>query len=267
MSEFGGYESDPFVADLYDHTIHYAARPDIGFYLDQAKSTTGPILELGCGTGRVLTPLAEAGRTIVGLDVSEHMLAKCREKLRNLPRDVQERVQLLAQNMVHFNLHQTFGMVIFPFRSFQHLLAVEDQLSCLTCANRHVVMGGRLVLDLFHVDPAHLFDPALHEEQIDFRDVKLPDGRVFTRSQRVAAFHRTEQYNDIELIHTITYPDGRTERLVQSFPWRHFFRYEVEHLLHRCGFKLLQVYGDYDKSPLSENSPDMIFVAEKYVEM
>jgi hypothetical protein len=65
----------------------------------------------------------------------------------------------------------------------------------------------------------------------------------------------------VEIIYNVMHPDGRQERLVMAFPFRYFFRYEVEHLLARCGFKVAETYGDFDRSPLQDNSPEMIFVA------
>ncbi len=69
--------------------------------------------------------------------------------------------------------------------------------------------------------------------------------------------------NDVELIYYVTHADGRTERLVHAFTIRYFFRYEVEHLLARCGFRVAALYGDYERSPLRDDSPDMLFVVEK----
>ena len=77
MSTFGGYEDQSFVAEYYDFIPGYAGRPDLEFYLDFSRSAGGKILELGCGTGRILIPTAAAGCHIVGLDISEYMLAKC----------------------------------------------------------------------------------------------------------------------------------------------------------------------------------------------
>ena len=93
--------------------------------------------------------------------------------------------------------------------------------------------------------------------------VTLPDGRRVKLTERTAAFHRAEQSNDVELIYNITHPDGHTERLVMAFTVRYFFRYEVEHLLARCGFHVVGLYGDFGGSPLRDDSPEMIFVAEK----
>ena len=77
------------------------------------------------------------------------------------------------------------------------------------------------------------------------------------------AFHCYQQYNDIEIIYYISDSDGRTERFVQAFPIRYFFRYVVEHLLHICGFRVVEIFGDYDKSKYWHNSPDMILIAVK----
>lgn len=263
MSSFGGYDDQPFIAEFYDFIPQYASRPDIDFYLDLARSAGGNVLELGCGTGRVLVPMAAAGCRVVGLDISENMLAKCRERLRSQPRDVQERVRLVHGNMVSFDLGETFSLVTTPFRPVQHLISVDDQLSCLRCVNHHLVAGGRLVLDLFQVDPRRTYDPAYSQESENVPEFRLPDGRRLRRADRDVAFHRAEQYKDVELIYYVTYPDGRTERLVQAFPFRCFFRYEVEHLLARCGFRVTGLYGDFDNSPLTDDSPEMIFVAEK----
>lgn len=263
MSTLNENEYQWFIAEFYDFIPLYAQRPDIDFYIDFARSTKGKILELGCGTGRILIPAAAAGCEIVGLDNSEAMLAKCREKLKSQPEEVQERVTIIHGNMISFELKETFKLTTIPFRGFQHLIAVDDQLSCLQCVYRHLTKGGKLIFDFFQPDPRRIYDPAFTKESEDTPEVALPDGRKFRRCNRTIAFHRAEQYNEIELIHYVTYPNRQTERLVQTFPLRYFFRYEVEHLLAQCGFRIVKLYGNYDKSPLRDNSPDMIFIAEK----
>ena len=261
-SQYGGYEDQAFIAELYDHIPGYAGRPDQGFYLDYARAAGGKILELGCGTGRLLIPIAAAGCAIVGLDLSAYMLAKCREKLQRQPEEVQERVRIVQGDMTRFDLGETFGLVTVPFRAFQHLVSLDEQIACLRCANRHLTMGGKLILDLFQVDLRYLIDPAYAEEREDLQ-VEIPGGRTLRRTHRRAALHRAEQVNDVEMIHYVTYPDGHTERLVQAFPFRYFFRYEVEHLLARCGFSVTELFGNFDRSPLRDDSPEMIFVATK----
>jgi SAM-dependent methyltransferase len=266
------YEYEPFIAEYYDFIPLYANRADLAFYLHWARRAGGAILELGCGTGRILIPTAVALAEvegaprfpIVGLDLSEPMLAKCRQKLARQAKAVQQRVRLVHGRMTDFDLGEVFSLVTAPFRCFQHLLRVEDQLATLHCVHRHLRMGGKFILDVFQVLPQALLDPEWTKEREDTPTVELPDGRKLRRTNRVIAFHRAEQYNEIEMIYYVTHPDGRTERLLQVFSFHYFFRYEVEHLLERCGFRLVELFGNYDGSPLSNDSPEMIFVAEKY---
>ena len=112
MSKFGGYEEQAFIAEFYDFIPGYAHRPDGEFYLDFCQAAGGPILELGCGTGRILIPAAAGGCSVVGLDLSEYMLAQCREKLQRQPQEVQGRVGLLQGNMTDFHLEETFSLVL-----------------------------------------------------------------------------------------------------------------------------------------------------------
>ena len=134
----------------------------------------------------------------------------------------------------------------------------------LECVSRHLAPGGTFILDVFHPYPPRLVPhPDFAGEIEDFPETELPDGRRVRRTSRAAAYHREQQYNDIELIYYVTHPDGRQERLVQAFPFRYFFRYEVEHLLELCGFSTIDVFGDFDRSPFTDDSPEMVFVARK----
>lgn len=259
-----GYDDYAFIADLYDFVPGYAHRGDVDFYLDYCRSADGKILELGCGTGRVLIPIAESGCQITGLDFSEHMLNKCRQKLQIKSEEVQNRVRLVQGSITDFDLNDTFSMTIIPFRPFQHLVEVADQIACLRQIHKHLKDNGRLVFDLFQVDPRKMFGSMFTEEESeDFSWVDLHDGKKLKRAHRISAKHWSQQYNDVELIYYVSNPDGKIDRLVQAFPFRYFFRYEVLHLLERCGFRIIELYGNFDKSKLIDDSPEMIFVAEK----
>jgi hypothetical protein len=106
-----------------------------------------------------------------------------------------------------------------------------------------------------------MHDPAYMDEEM-VTEYSMPDGRRVRIMERVAAFHRAEQRNDVEMIFYVRDARGKEKRLVFAWTLRYFFRYEVEHLLARCGFKVSAVYGDFDRSPLEDESPEMIFVAE-----
>src|SRR3972149_872925 len=142
----GGYDAREFVAEFYDHVVPYRDRRDVSFWVDMARESGGPVLEVGCGTGRVLIPTARAGVEVVGLDYSQAMLITCGEKLSREPAPVRSRVEFVLGDMRRFDLGRTFSLITTPFRPFQHLLTVEDQLSCLSCVHRHLSEGGRFVL-------------------------------------------------------------------------------------------------------------------------
>jgi len=252
---------DGFIADYYDSSPMVTQRTqDVAFYTSAARKVGDPVLELGCGTGRITLAIAEAGYRIVGLDISERMLQRAVTKRGALRREGRERVHLIQGDMTRFDLGEKFRLVIIPFRPFQHLLHTEEQIRCLECVRKHLAPGGRLIVDFFQTDPERMHDPKF---QVASRLVEydLPDGRHVTLSERVAAFHRALQRNDVEMIFDVTYADQRKERLVMAWTLRYFFRYEVEHLLARCGFQLEATYGAFDGGALKNDSPEMIFLA------
>jgi SAM-dependent methyltransferase len=192
------------------------------------------------------------------------MLDMCQRRLAQEPVEVQSRVQLDLADMRDFDLGQTFKLITIPFRPFQHLIEVEDQIACLRCIQRHLADDGRFIFDVFNPSLPHLAREVTGEEQGDEPEFTMPDGCRVLRCNRVVARDVFKQYQDIELIYYITHPDGRTERLVHAFPMRYFFRYEVEHLLARCGFAVEALYADYDKNPFGSKNPgELIFVARK----
>jgi SAM-dependent methyltransferase len=264
MDASGGYTEYPFVAEFYDDVVPYRNRQDVAFFVEMAQCSEGQVLELGCGTGRVLIPTARAGVDIVGLDASPLMLAVCRQKLSLEPMEVRLRVDLVQGDMRQFDLGRRFHLVTMPFRPFQHLLTVEDQRSCLTCIHRHLNEGGRVILDIFNPSLPHLSDERYLREVGEEPAFTMADGRKVVRRQRVVWRDLFNQVIDSELIYDVTHPDGHEERLVHRFPLRHLFRFEAEHLLARCGFDLEEVYADYDKSPFGSKSPsEIILIARK----
>jgi SAM-dependent methyltransferase len=222
------------------------------------------VLELGCGTGRILIPTARAGIEIVGLDLSSHMLDVCRARLSEEAEDVRARVQLLEGDMRRFDLSRTFKLITTPFRSFQHLMTVEDQCACLACVHRHLDEDGRFVLDVFNPSLEALASDNVGQEFGEEPEFTTPDGRRVIRRHKMVTKDRFNQINGVELIYYVTHPDGRKERLVQSFPMRYLFRFEAEHLLGRCGFAIEEVYADFERHPYGSIYPgELIFVAKK----
>jgi SAM-dependent methyltransferase len=256
-----GYDVEG-ISELYDRVTLYRARLDVDFYVDEARSTDGRVLEIGSGTGRVLIPVARLGKAITGVDSSPRMLDQCRASLEREKRAVRDRVTLVQADMRDLDLDARFSLITIPFRPFQHLIAVSDQIAVLKGIHRHLEPGGRLVFDVFNPNIRYLIEDRT-EEREDTAEVDLPDNRSFRRTARIAAVHTVEQYSEAELIYYVRGADGITQRLVHGFLMRWYWRYELDHLLARCNFRVKAVFGDFNRSPLTDESPEMIFIAER----
>jgi len=127
------YDAAADFGALYDAVPAYSQRADIAFYREEAERAGGSsrVLELGCGTGRLTLPLAQAGHEVTGIDLSPAMLARAREKLAAEPRSVQDRVTLVEGDARRAELGQasSFDVVLAPFRVLQHFPAISDQLA------------------------------------------------------------------------------------------------------------------------------------------
>jgi SAM-dependent methyltransferase len=262
MNDYSAYRSAE-LAELYDAV--YANSADIAFWQVMAASASDALLELGCGTGRVLLPLARDGHAITGLDLATPMLARCRVHLQAEPPEVRDRVTLLEADMTSFNLDRRFAQIYCAFGTFHHLRTVEQQLACLERCRQHLLPNGTLILDLINPDPA----PGSVNSDVP-ADADTPAGVVdWTNGRRIRSwatmldYHRLLQCNDCEVTYEIIEADGTTRRLTETFPMRLLYRYELEHLLARCGFRIVALYGDYDYSAFSDESLGMIVVAER----
>ncbi|HJW74991.1 MAG TPA: class I SAM-dependent methyltransferase [Thermoleophilia bacterium] len=252
------------LAALYD-AVH-AGRDDAAFWRAMAAAAVnGVILELGCGTGRVLLALARAGYEVTGLDLASHMLDRCRAKLAAEPAEVRERVRVLAADMTAFDVGRRFALITVPFAGFQHLRTVEQQLACLERCRDHLLPGGRLVLDLPNPDPtppSHVHDEGPTDGEATAQLVDWTEGRRIRWWATVVDYQRALQCAEYEVTYEIIAADGATSRISETFPLRYVFRYELEHLLVRSGFLIGALYGDYDRSPFADGSPAMIVVAQ-----
>lgn len=241
-------------ARFYDAA--YAAIPTVGadvdFYRGLARENAGPVLELGCGTGRVLLRIAEDGFPCSGLDASRHMLDALRAKSR-FPN-----LRLVHAPMQRFDLGQDRFMLIFSaFRVFQHMYSVEDQLQCLACVRRHLAPGGQFAFDVFAPRLARMAQP----EEPETADAKFEqDGESVTRFARVSR-------DTVEQILRVSfrYERRRGGEVVGNdeahFRMRWFWRFELEHLLARAGFSEVEIFGDFDRKPVAAETPAFVVVA------
>ena len=263
MSGLSDQDHGALAAEFYDFVHPDGGSRDIDFYVGLARELGGPVLEIGCGTGRVLIPTAREGIEIVGLDNSEAMLLNCEKKLLREAAEVRARVQLERGDMRDFDLGRAFGLITMPFRPFHSMITIDEQLSCLASISTHLTEGGRLAFDLFTPGLGLLAEDKPGERQQE-EPWMMPDGRRVVRSHLLGSHDLSNQLQDVRLIYDITHVDRRIEHLEHAFRFRYFFRLEVEHLLVRSGFEVEHLYCDFDKSPVGSRNPgELIFVARK----
>ena len=246
------------VARFYDHE-QKQFKKDIPFYLEYAKQCGGEVLELACGTGRIVIPLAKEGVKVTGLDISEGMLEIAHKKV-NADASIKGNVTLKKSDMRTFDLERKFSMVLIAFRSFQSLLTRKDQVACLKAVHRHLLDDGFFILDLFA--PRHDLLAQVH------RTVDL--GRFYDDENGVFVARRAEIKYDLaaQTLHeerSYEWADnqGKSHCEIWAFDLSYLFRYEVELLLQACGFQVKQVFGDFDKSPYDYYTGEQIFIATK----
>lgn len=226
--------------------------PDVDFYRELALEAEAPVLELGCGTGRVLLALARAGVDCTGVDASDAMLEALRAKAPG------PGPTLVRARMQDFDLGEArFGLIFSAFRAFQHLYSVEEQLACLARVRKHLAPGGRFAFDVFNPSPAR----TAVEVEPEVEDVRFPwEGDEVSRNVSVRR-DLAEQMLDVRM----RYDRIRGGRVIGSeetrFRMRWFWRFELEHLLHRAGFEDVVVHGDFDRSAVGVGSPALIVVA------
>ena len=251
MSQFDAF------ARYYD-ADYGAIDDDLAFYGELARRAGGRVLEVMCGTGRLLVPLVQAGLHVAGVDVSGALLARARARLEAA--GLLGRVELLEADIRARAPRGPFGLAIVALNSFMHLATVADQLAALGRIHAALAPGGLLALDLFNPNLRAL---AEHNGAIVLdRRFMLEDGTTvhkFVAQQADLADqidHVTFFYDEIEA-------DGRVRRSALPFTMRWLYRYELEHLLARAGFALEAVYGSYDLDEYTSSGELMLTVARK----
>jgi len=243
-------------AELYDGDAAFVRSScgDVEFYAKLASEADGAVLELGCGTGRVLLPIAASGVDITGVDSSASMLDYARSRIDAVD-SPGLRAELVEADMSTVDLGRRFALVFSAFRPIAHLHTLDSQLAFLENARRHLAPGGRFALDFFQPDPARLAVPRPEHLELE----RVSNGRTIRRYTSIVP-RLSIQTLEIEFRWEIETGDGpmREERVDFQMRWYH--RYELEHLLARAGLRIEALHGDFSGSPLEDSSAEMVFI-------
>lgn len=231
---------------------------DKEFYASLAVESGGPVVELGVGTGRVAIAVARAGVDVIGVDVSEAMMAE--GKKRAADAGVADRITWIAGDMRDFVADPPVRLVTIPFRSFLHMTTTEDQLRALGNAFRSLVPGGRLALNVFIPDPAIIVQQ--HGTKT-FQDEFVDDAGRRCEMYSLPRYEVATQLVHLKAICDVYEGDGLVDTVEADLEVRMVYRYEMEHLLARAGFEIEEEYGWFDRRPLHADGRELVVVARR----
>lgn len=249
-------ESDE-LARLYDFEYDVWDE-DFALWQSFAARTGGPVVELGCGTGRALAPLAQRGYPVIGFDSSQAMLDRAHERFQ-ASGIADGEFELFCQPMEAAVTAKPVRLVISALNAFAHLATPRQQVQALQAAHRMLHRDGLLVLDLFN--------PLTQE--YDERDRMVTLRNVLADPQTGAPIQQFEVWEvdrETQVVQT-TYmydclqADGGIRRVTTTFPMRYSYRYEIEARLAQARFVLENVLGSYEADAFTGTEEKMIFVA------
>jgi len=225
------------------------------------------VLELGCGTGRLLGPIARRGLAhradfkLVGLDLSAPLLAAATERIGSDP-ELRVAVRMVEADMSDFALEERFDLVIIAFNGLGFVVGPGRQRACLHAVRRHLAPKGRLAIDLIVPRVSYL---AVSERTSPVRlgeDLHEPAPGV-ARLLR----YDTERYDPVRQVddsiyqYELHHADGRVERFSRDLSWQMTFPNELELLMEDAGLRVTERYGDYERSPFDRRSPLYLWIA------
>lgn len=231
---------------------------DVPFYVAEAVTTGGPVLEIGVGTGRVAAAVAQAGVDVVGIDISPSMLERARETL--VTEEVEDRVTLVEADMRDFSIDRSFPLAILPYRVFAHARTTDEQVATLAAIRDHLDPGGRIVLNVTvpHVADLSAWDGLRHEGQFT-----LPHGGTAVLWRQADYEPGTQQLTFHFVVDHLGEGGEVTRRVHGSSTVRQTTPGEIDHALARAGFTVQERWGWFDRRPIGPHATEYVVAATR----
>jgi len=240
------------MAAYYD--LIYCDTLDAEFYLLEAKNARGPVLEVACGTGRILLRLLAAGIDVEGVDLSPAMLAVLADKAEKA--GLKPRVRVHVGDMRDFKLKRRFRLIIVPYRSFLHL-AGDDRLKALQNFREHLEPGGRLILHTYLPSPKDLTHTG-GLSLLDSEEIVSPDGKPY-RIDWFLEYERKTSRAHFSIVLTLWNGESHTFPMDLYF----FSVREMRGLLEKCGYRDIRAYCGFNYGPVGKDCKEVLWVAER----
>jgi SAM-dependent methyltransferase len=249
------------IAKIYQDGNHYdrlfpTREEDLAFWIEEINRYGDPVLEIGCGTGRVSIRMAQAGFKVTGLDNSGGMLEQARKKseLANVE------IQWVKADMRHFDLGGTFPLIIFPANTICHLITLGDLESCLSCITKHLAPQGRFIIDVFVPKPELLIDQP--DARLPFSEYQDPDGNGKVTITHSYIYEPDTQVKRIKTYHQLP---GKQAESIGSLDLRMYFPHELDALLNCNGFLVEHKYGSTGREGFNSASEKQLIVCSAKV--
>lgn len=232
---------------LYD--LEYEAQTeDVVYYVKQASRSKGPVLELGCGNGRITLPIARSGVQIIGLDNNRHMLDHLMTKLKNEPNRVASQVSVIESDYKNIPECGPFPLILLPFNALHHCSTHLDVMKLFSSVRAQLAPQGRFILDCY------LPDPILYQRDPSRRYAEQT--MIDPRTHRTLTSWETSQYDPLTQEHhvTYTYQEENGDKWSVELKLRMFYPQELRALIDLSGFKTIAESSDFRNEPLSGQS-------------
>ncbi len=231
---------------------------DLALYSRLASAHKGDILDIGCGTGRVLLHLAQEGHRVFGIDNDARMLARLEGKLQRLPH-LREKVSYVQADVMTYEYERRFSLILLTYNALMHFREQERQISLLRRLRCWLADGGGLLIDLPNAGPVFASEDT---DTLTLERTFLDDetGHMIML-QSVSVLDRSTQELHIDWIYDEIDGDGAVKRHLAPHQLRYFFLPELRLLLERCGFTIEKVCGDTEDGPYRADSERMIVYA------
>ncbi len=236
-----------------DYDLIYGDLHDLEFYLNEARNARGSVLEIACGTGRILLQLLKQGIDITGMDLSEEMLGVLRKKAESMGLDP----KLMKADMRDFRIEQKFKLIIVPYRSFLHLHTDEDRKKALERFMEHLAPGGRLILHVYNPSPEE-FEMGDGYHPFETETLSDPEGKPY-RLDWYLNYDKKQQRARYRVTITSQGQDQRNFDMEISFVSIR----KMEELLKGTGFRNIRKYCGFSYELFHDGCREVVWFAEK----
>ena len=260
------YKSSDPVVDYYDISLALCHSEEIEYYKSLSRPINSPCADLCCGTGILSIEIAKQGSKVYSIDNSEAMLSIFRDKLKYESHDIQKSIHINEASMQNFELKEHVKTVICR-DAFFHNLTPNEERETLLQINKCLEVDGLFAFNIHNPNPNFLVW-AGSDESSNFHDrgtYQIPGSPNKLTIQQALSIDLDSQIITTRLKYLTKAEDGLILKTEES-EWksRYTFPYEMFYLLEICGFKIINVYGNYKREEYNSNTMLVIEALKKH---